>query len=365
MTVRFEQNQRILALDILRGYAMLAMLLSHSSWRLPDLDYRVAFGWDNLIVPDLVPPQSVIGFFLQAATPIFFLLAGFSLPMFIESRRKRGWSEGEITRFLVIRGLVLIALEFGFVNLDLAPGTYGQRISVLTAMGLSLIAVAFLRRLNLGALIVLMLALLLSTQIVYYVLGPQEPPSMVYAVLLAPYPTLPWSIEFPVLPWLPVILLGYLSGYAIVQKMICLETYALKIGILLIGLWLVIVANNDIGNLYTARRIIFTKHPPDLAYLFLYLGVAFWLIWLHTRFQPISTRLVFRAVALLGQSALVFYVLHVKVLDMLSFLFSTLELPPLKVSFLMTLVALPVLYFICWQYLTLRRRYPNGLLQYL
>jgi uncharacterized membrane protein len=212
MQVRQENNARILALDIVRGYAMLAMLLSHSSWRLPDLDYRVAFGWDNLIAPDVSTPQSIIGFILQAATPIFFLLAGFSLPLFINSRRKRGWSEWDITRFLVIRGLVLIALEFGFVNLDLAPGTYGQRISVLTAIGLSLIAMAFLRRLNLGWLVTLMLALLLGTQMVYYVRGPQQPSSMLFAILLAPYPTLSWSVEFPVLPWLPVILLGYISG---------------------------------------------------------------------------------------------------------------------------------------------------------
>lgn len=364
MNVRSEKNQRILALDIVRGYAMLAMLLSHSSWRLPDLNYRVAFGWDNLIVPELMPPQSIIGFILQAATPIFFLLAGFSLPLFIESRRKRGWDEGDITRFLIIRGLVLIALEFGFVNLDLAPGTYGQRISVLTAMGLSLIVMAFLRRLNLGALVVLMVALLLGTQTIYYVYGRPEQPSMLYALLLAPHDT-PWSVEFPLLPWLPVILLGYVSSYAIIQNIISLERYSLKMGILLIGLWLVIIANNDIGNLYTARRIIFTKHPPDLAYLFLYLGAAFWLVWLHTRFQHLNTGRVFRAAALLGQSALVFYVLHVKVLDMLSFPFTTLERPPLEISFLMAVLALPILLMICWQYRALRQRYPRSVLQYL
>lgn len=364
MQVTQENHERILALDIVRGYAMLLMLLSHSSWRLPDLDYRVAFGWDNLITPDLSTPQSIIGFILQAATPIFFLLAGFSLPLFIESRRKQGWNEWDITRFLIIRGLILIALEFGFVNLDLAPGTYGQRISVLTTIGLSLIALAFLRRLNLGWLVTLMLALLLGTQMVYYVRGPQETSSLLYAVLFAPYPTLPWSVEFPVLAWLPVILLGYISGY-IVQKGTRLETYALKMGILLIGLWLIIVANDDFGNLYTARRIIFTKHPPDLSYLFLYLGAAFWLIWLHMRFQAVNARLPFRAVAVLGQSALVFYVLHVKVLDALSFPLTTLELSPLDISFLMTLVALPILFFICWQYRALRRRYPQSFLRYL
>jgi hypothetical protein len=136
-------------------------------------------------------------------------------------------------------------------------------------------------------------------------------------------------------------------------------------GILLVGLWLIIILNDDFGNLYTARRIIFTKHPPDLAYLFLYLGVAFWLIWLHVRFQQVNTWLPFRATALLGQSALVFYVLHVKVLDVLSFPLMALELPSLDISFLMTLLALPILFFICWQYGALRRRYPRSLLRYL
>ncbi len=364
MSNTLDKPVRLTALDIVRGYALLAMLLSHSSWRLPDLDYRVAFGWDNLIVPDLSTPQSRIGFILQAATPIFFLLAGFSLPLFIASRRQRGWSEWQITRFLIVRGLVLIALEFGFVNLDLAPGTYGQRISVLTAIGLSLIALSVLRRLHLAWLITLMLALLFGTQLIYYVQGRPEQPSMLYALLLAPHDTV-WSVEFPLLPWLAVILLGYVSGYAVSLRQINLKAYSRSMAILLIGLWLIIITNDDFGNLYTARRIIFTKHPPDLAYLLLYLGLAFGLIWLHTRFERVNGWLPFRVTALLGQSALVFYVLHVKVLDLLSFPLAGLELAPLEISFLMALLALPILLVICWQYRALRRRHPHSVLQYL
>jgi hypothetical protein len=66
-------SQRLLALDIVRGYAMLLMLVSHSSWWLEDLEYGVAYGWDNMIVPTLNFPDSIPGFVLQLATPAFIL----------------------------------------------------------------------------------------------------------------------------------------------------------------------------------------------------------------------------------------------------------------------------------------------------
>jgi uncharacterized membrane protein len=38
--------ERWTAIDLLRGCALLAMLITHSAWRIPDFDYRAAYGCD-------------------------------------------------------------------------------------------------------------------------------------------------------------------------------------------------------------------------------------------------------------------------------------------------------------------------------
>jgi hypothetical protein len=37
------------------------MLISHSVWWIDDLTYRVAYGWNDLIVPGMDQPQSAVG----------------------------------------------------------------------------------------------------------------------------------------------------------------------------------------------------------------------------------------------------------------------------------------------------------------
>src|SRR5690606_19032156 len=98
-------------------------------------------------------PTSFIGYFLQAATPAFFLLGGFSVALFSASRRRRGWTEWQITRFFLIRGAVLVALDVLVMNLEFTEPYYIYRFSVLTGIGLCVLALAVLRLLPLRALI--------------------------------------------------------------------------------------------------------------------------------------------------------------------------------------------------------------------
>ena len=64
--------KRILALDVVRGFAMLLMLISHSSWWLDDLDYGVAYGWDNMIVPQIHFPEEYPRFCAATGHPCLF-----------------------------------------------------------------------------------------------------------------------------------------------------------------------------------------------------------------------------------------------------------------------------------------------------
>ncbi len=362
--------RRLLALDIVRGYAMLLMLISHSSWWLNDLDYGVAYGWDNMIAPTFAFPQSAIGFVLQLATPAFFLLGGFGIALFAAARRRRGWSEWQISRFLVIRGLLLIALDVTVMNLRLSPPHFGQHLSVLTGIGICLLLMAWLRRLDWRALAAVLAAVLVGTQLYYHSLAaagdwPRDE-SLLRAVLLAPsVEDVTWKTQFPALGWLPVVLLGFIMGAQAATGGAPLGRMALRVGLGCLAFFALAMAAGDIGSLYPANPLVFSKHPPDLAYIALYTGIACLLIALHSRPDAPNTAAPLRAAAVLGQTALFFYLVHIRLIELVSPLIAPLPLGPLERSLLIVVAVLPVLLPLCAAYRFYKREHPNSVLQYL
>lgn len=368
--VESAASRRLLALDIVRGYAMLLMLVSHSSWWLDDLDFGVAYGWDNMIVPNVSLPESLPGFVLQLATPAFFLLGGFSVALFAAARRRRGWGEWQITQFLVLRGLVLIALDVTLMNLQLTEPYYSRHLSVLTGMGLCVCLMAWLRRLDWRVLAAIMVLVLVATQAYFYRLTaagewPHQE-SLLRAVMLAPsVEDMAWKTQFPALPWLPVILLGFIMGSRVAEQSARLGQLSLRIGLGCLALFAASMLAGDIGSLYPPDPFIFGKHPPDLDYIFLYTGLTCLLIAFHTTLDRINTTLPMRVVMILGQTALFFYLVHIRLIELISPLFAPLPLPPLERSLLIVVTVLPALLILCLGYRSVKRQHPESVLQYL
>ena len=102
--------------------------------------------------------------------------------LFAHSRRGRGWSEGQILRHFVVRGLVLIAVEVFVVNLAFGIGMYEAilagnsdpmpgggvpgilPIGVLAALGAAMVLSASLLRLGGLVTLALGLAVLIACQ---------------------------------------------------------------------------------------------------------------------------------------------------------------------------------------------------------
>jgi surface polysaccharide O-acyltransferase-like enzyme len=232
-------------------------------------------------------------------------------------------------------------------------------------MGLALWAMALLRRLPSRALLALALGLLLFTQTFYALAGIPQDDLFLRALLLAPKVTDAWSVEFPLLAWMPVVLLGFVIGRQIKRPDFSLHRLSASVGMILISAAGLVILLNGFGNLYTERRIILGKHPPDFAYLALYTGIALLLIAFHTRFPTLTAHWLLRWVAALGQAALVFYVLHVKVLEALAWALAPLELPPAGLSLLLVTMTLALLLPVCVVYRHAKRLYPHSPLQYL
>src|SRR4030042_2962101 len=101
--------QRFIALDAHRGFIMVLMAIDHASYFIARVHSAEFWGAALPVYP------SAIWFWTRWIThlcaPGFFFLMGIGMILFADARRQAGWEEGRITRFFVIRGLLLIFLQ--------------------------------------------------------------------------------------------------------------------------------------------------------------------------------------------------------------------------------------------------------------
>lgn len=366
--VRTRVSTRLIAIDIVRGYAMLFMLLSHSADDIPGLDYTTAFRWDMANVPHLTSLADWIGFILHLSSPIFFLFAGFSLAFFVESRIQRKWDPKRITRFLMTRALVLIAIDQLVLKWQFTTFEYYHYFGVLFTIGSCIFIVSCLWRYKTSLIAILAFVILIAVQAYHYYNFQPAEPSILHTTLLGYSGDIVpiTDTTFPILAWLPVILFGFVCGRLLKEGHIRLQPFSWRAGVGLLLIWAVIRLFGGFGNYYTGNPLIFTKFPPDLAYFTFYLGWSFLLLWAHTRFSNFNRTLYANIILVFGQTALFFYTLHQKfILNITSRLAVALRVgDPVLTSFLSFTIAAVVLYFLCYRYRDLRRKYPDSVLKY-
>lgn len=345
---------------------MIFMLFNHAAWHVPGISLRVNYGWDMPVLL-LIEHSPLTWLGLLQGTPLFFIMAGFAVALFEGGRRRHGWAEAQITRFFLVRGGALIALDWLVLPWQFwpQPGYIPNAYNVLTSIGICLWLIALLRRLPLTYLLLLAGAITVGTQALYKTVTPPQDVNLLRMVFLYMGPGDPVTFGFPVLPWLAVILLGYatmryLSAHPDHFQWVTLGTAAAAWGV-----WAVITHFRQFGVLFPAHPLLMTKHPPSLAYLAFYAGVTYLLLYLLHAAQPAHKRFPLKQIALLGQTALTFYVLHFYVIDVFSALLQSSSLPPLLDVLLITALALVVLYHVCTRYRRLRQAHPRSLLQYL
>jgi uncharacterized membrane protein len=176
---------------------------------------------------------------------------------------------------------------------------------------------------------------------------------------------LSWKTQFPALPWLPIVLLGFVMGSRVAEGGISLGKLALGLGVGCLILFAGDMIAGGIGSLYPANPLIFGKHPPDLEYLSLYTGLTCLLIALHSMNEGINTATPLKGVIVLGQTALFFYIVHVQLIELISPVIAPLPLPPLERSLLIVLAVAPVMLVLCMGYRSYKRQHPRSVLQYL
>ncbi len=376
MNSRYTQN-RLVALDWMRGLVMALMVLDHAS----------AFYNPGRLVMDSVVTYSP-GIFLpldqfftrwvtHLCAPTFIFLAGTSLALSCRYRREMGVAEKTITIDLLIRGLIIALLDIVWLSY---VGGHGLVLQVLYAIGFSMVVMAWLRRLDVRLLFLVVILWFLCGEAITRVFWPplEGNPSVWVGLAIAPLYSINLTIIYPVIPWLAVMILGWVFGCYICQKPVLNqlrpspERILVVSGVLFLIAFGVIRSANKYGNMLLLRGndslaqwLHVSKYPPSLSYYCLELGIIALLIalflWRAKQINPSSNNpfLVF------GQTALFFYICHLSLLGLPAFLFDFTGKGSLMWAYYAAFIALVCLYPVCLVYRRYKRTHPHSWVRFL
>jgi uncharacterized membrane protein len=205
-------KKRLFAIDAVRGWVMIFMALDHAM--LFSYQHIFAEGFQG-IRPDPMPDtiHYLTRFITHYCAPTFIFLAGLGVALYALSRRSKGVTEGQISRKLVTRGLLLIGLQLTIVNWTWGFGSESGAsltyFGVLTCIGSGMVILAFARRLPLpvltvGSLVLLLAMPMLLSAVPLLPCGDQP----IREVLLQPSDKGLLAVNYPILPWLGVMSFG-------------------------------------------------------------------------------------------------------------------------------------------------------------
>jgi uncharacterized membrane protein len=276
---------RVQAIDVVRGLAMVVMALDHAR----------EFWSPTLVRAEDVAQASVLLFLTRWATyfcaPTFVFLSGASIYLYQQKQLSRGL----VSRFLLTRGLWLVALEVFVVNLIIHWDYSLVLLQVIWVIGWSMVALAGLIWLPRWLLAALALAIIVG----HNALPPIQPvtaDTLGWALLhngpfvYAPMPLPPFLVAYSIGPWLGVMLAGYLLGPWLQLPLPQRNQRLRWAGTGLLLLFVLLRATNWYGDpspwsgqtrgfVYSVLSFVnVTKYPPSLLFDCLTLGVALLLL---------------------------------------------------------------------------------------
>ncbi len=369
-------SKRIAAIDWMRGVAMVLMMIDHVSMAF-DAGH---FSADSaaLYEPGIILswPVFLTRWITHICAPVFVFLAGTALALSIERRVQRGADAWTIDRGILIRGLFIAVLDPTLVSLF----SWRLTFQVLYAIGISMMLMAFLRKLSTKWLLTVAVGwIVLGELLVRQLWDPAVGnPSIPTALSMAFYYTPFFRISYPVLPWLSIMCIGWAFGRYLSERSqgrgAKIEPVALFMigGAIFTAVFVVVRAINGYGNMFLLREddslmqfLLVSKYPPSLSYISLQLGLFCFiqggLIALEKRIgvRPNGVMLVF------GQTAMFFYLIHRVVLEGLAQWGGLRGCAGIVTTYVVSLAFLIILYPMCRWYRGYKQRNPGGWRQFI
>jgi uncharacterized membrane protein len=383
---------RLDSVDLLRGVVMVIMALDHTR----DFFHSGALVFDATDLSKTTPALFFTRWITHFCAPVFVFLAGTGAFLSLS----RGRTKRDLSWFLLTRGLWLIVLEWTLVrfavtfDLNYRAGGFVQVIWVL---GWSMIVLAALLRLPLGAVAAFGVLMILGHNLLdrfhaadfgawrwlwmlLHEQGPVgSPPGFVVFVI------------YPLVPWIGVMAAGYAFGALLRLEDARRRKILLRLGLALTLAFVALRAANLYGDprpwssqprgaLYTLLSFLnCAKYPPSLLFLLMTLGPAIALLPLLERVKGAAGRFF----TVYGRVPLFYYLLHFYLLHALAVVFAlarygrqTLSVLPggqpppgwgykLSVVYLIWIGVVLALYFPCRYWARLKRRKRSAWLSYL
>lgn len=368
---------RLFAVDALRGAIMVFMALDHANYFIAQQHSSGEY-WGGLF-PHY---DSALAFLTRLVThfcaPGFFMLMGMGMYLFAHTRREQGWEEGKIRGHFIARGALLILLQLTIVNpvWTLVPyDTVDLYIGVLFALGGTMILGSFLLWLKPAVLIALASILFIGTE--FLVPSPNlwgklsvTGINALNPLLIRPGGTMALWSNYPILPWLELVVFGILFGTWLVMDQRKAFDRALKIGIAMLAAFIVVRALDSFGNIRPREGdswidfLNMVKYPPAITFTLFTTGVNLVLLNLFHRAGEKAASALHRIVVF-GRSPLFFYVLHLYLYGLMG-----ISLTPkgtsLPVMYMFWILGLVILYPVCRWYGELKHRQKaNSILRFL
>jgi uncharacterized membrane protein len=306
-------------------------------------------------------------FVTQPCAPGFFFLMGIGMVLFARSRQMQEWSEARIFRHFIIRGLILVLLQFFVENSAWLlgpstefrpPGGGGQvwfHFGVLYALGMTMILGAILIRLKSALIFGISVATILLTQ--WLIPEPSQAEQLFspfLRMILIPGQTGPTQVFYSFFPWLGCVGFGLIFGRWLLLDERKAYLKALILGIVSLFLFVVVRFAGGFGNFHTAESLRWmdllhvTKYPPSLSFLLLTLGIVWVCLFLLSRSSK-GLRSWGKPLLVFGRSALVFYILHLYVFGIIGLFFAP-HGTGIPLMYIFWLGGLIILYPICLWY---------------
>ena len=317
-------GSRVDAIDALRGLVIVLMVLDH----VRDFFHAAAFSGDAMALDSGNPALFLTRWATHLCAPTFVFLAGVSVWL----QKAGGKSPADLSRFLVTRGLWLMALELAVIG----PGfNFGWWIflQVIWAIGFGMIVLAGLTRLPRGLVLALGVGIVL-----FHILLQQVPPATfgpfeaVWRALALRGPMVTPAglllVVYPAIPWLGLLLLGYGLGPVLVDRQGLRRGRVLALALSGLALFAVVRGLNVFGAdptpwsvqsdpLWTGFSVIsVSKYPPSPAYVLLMLGLALLLLLAFDRLRGTGVRVLLT----FGRTPLFTYLLHIWIAHTLALL---------------------------------------------
>ena len=320
VTLDRGERARIGSVDTLRGLVMIIMALDHTR------DFFSTTGFNPREVTD--PLLFLTRWVTHFCAPTFILLAGLSA--FLYGRRK---SIGELSRFLLVRGLWLILIDLTLINFAwrFEVDLYRLSAGVIFVIGVSMVALSALIWLPRWAIASLALLMIAGHDLLDNVRAEDlGEASGAWHVLHQPGlvplgDSVTLYILYPLVPWIGVMASGYLLGPVMHLDQGKRQRILLAVGAAITVGFLVLRVTNVYGDptpwtpqdTWLSTILSFfncEKYPPSLLYLMMTLGTALILLAL---FEQVRCALA-SFLATFGRVPFFYYVVHIYLIHALA-----------------------------------------------